>query len=438
MSRSRAAGMLVVLATALTLAIPQTAAPDDAKLLVEMDGDAVVGETLTAIVEPEDPDAVFQWLRCDAQGKPDCDKIAGATEDSYVVTDNDVSHRLAVRAKGAAGSDRSELTAVEEEASITSVTISPDQVPVVGDRLTADATTGDPAPTVSYQWWRCSAGEPLTCNEIEGATASTYEVVGADAGKRLAVSAKAGTDTLPMRSPPTAPVQAPPKVTSVAIAGQAVIGGTLTAQATATGSPAPSLGYAWLRCPADPASPCQPIAGATNAAYLIQPADAAQTLVASATATNPAGADTARSAPTAAVPEPVTGGAFEQLGAVLAAPSVSRPLYLRPFPVVRIRGLLVDGGAEVTLLRVTAPRGSSVRVRCRRSGCPLRRRTLGVGRIRAFERFLPAGVRITLRVTKPGFIGKHARILIRDGRPPARRDSCLLPGRKRAVTCPRP
>jgi hypothetical protein len=100
--------------------------------------------------------------------------------------------------------------------------------------------------------------------------------------------------------------------------------------------------------------------------------------------------------------------------------------------------LLVDGGAEVTLLRVTAPRGSSVRVRCRRSGCPLRRRTLGVGRIRAFERFLPAGVRITLRVTKPGFIGKHVRILIRDGRPPARRDSCLLPGRKRAVTCPRP
>src|SRR5829696_5616773 len=167
MSRSRAAGMLVVLATALTLAIPQTAAPDDAKLLVEIDGDAVVGETLTAIVEPDDPDAVFQWLRCDAEGKPDCDKIAGATEDSYVVTDDDVSHRLAVRAKGAAGSDRSELTAVEEEASITSVTIRPDQVPVVGDRLTADATTGDPAPTVSYQWWRCSAGEPLTCNEIE-------------------------------------------------------------------------------------------------------------------------------------------------------------------------------------------------------------------------------------------------------------------------------
>jgi hypothetical protein len=433
MSRSRAAGMLVVLATALTLAIPQTAAPDDAKLLVEMDGDAVVGETLTAIVEPEDPDAVFQWLRCDAQGKPDCDKIAGATEDSYVVTDNDVSHRLAVRAKGAAGSDRSELTAVEEEASITSVTIS--GRPVVDETLTA-VVSGVPEPDVTYQWWRCSAGEPLTCNEIEGATASTYEVVAADAGRRLAVSAEAGA--VPGWSSPTAPVQAPPKVTSVAIAGQAVIGGTLTAQATATGSPAPSLGYAWLRCPADPASPCQPIAGATTASYVVAPADAAQTLVASATATNPAGTDTARSAPTAAVPEPVTGGAFEQLGAVLAAPSVSRPLYLRPFPVVRIRGLLVDGGAEVTLLRVTAPRGSSVRVRCRRSGCPLRRRTLGVGRIRAFERFLPAGVRITLRVTKPGFIGKHVRILIRDGRPPARRDSCLLPGRKRAVTCPRP
>jgi hypothetical protein len=436
MSRSRAAGMLVVLATALTLAIPQTAAPDDAKLLVEMDGDAVVGETLTAIVEPEDPDAVFQWLRCDAQGKPDCDKIAGATEDSYVVTDNDVSHRLAVRAKGAAGSDRSELTAVEEEASITSVTIS--GRPVVDETLTA-VVSGVPEPDVTYQWMRC-LGEPPCDDPIPEATASSYKVAADDVGLRLAVSAAAvNSDTdPPKQSSPTDPVQARPKITAVAIAGQAVIGGTLTAQATATGSPAPSLGYAWLRCPADPASPCQPIAGATTASYVVAPADAAQTLVASATATNPAGTDTARSAPTAAVPEPVTGGAFEQLGAVLAAPSVSRPLYLRPFPVVRIRGLLVDGGAEVTLLRVTAPRGSSVRVRCRRSGCPLRRRTLGVGRIRAFERFLPAGVRITLRVTKPGFIGKHVRILIRDGRPPARRDSCLLPGRKRAVTCPRP
>jgi hypothetical protein len=436
MSRSRAAGMLVVLATALTLALPQTAAPDDAKLLVEIDGDAVVGETLTAIVEPDDPDAVFQWLRCDAEGKPDCDKIAGATEDSYVVTDNDVSHRLAVRAKAAAGSDRSELTTVDAAPIISFDPIS--GRPLVGEELTAQATvTGAPDPDVSYEWLRCP-GDP--CPAIDGATKLSYVVAPADAGHTLKVRVTAvnssGTDI--KESLPTAPVQAPPKVTSIAIAGQAVIGGTLTAQATATGSPAPSLGYAWLRCPADPASPCQPIAGATNAAYLIQPADAAQTLVASATATNPAGADTARSAPTAAVPEPVTGGAFEQLGAVLAAPSVSRPLYLRPFPVVRIRGLLVDGGAKVTLLRVTAPQGSSVRVRCRRSGCPLRRRTLGVGRIRAFERFLPAGVRITLRVAKPGFIGKHVRILIRDGRPPARRDSCLLPGRKRAVTCPRP
>ena len=119
-------------------------------------------------------------------------------------------------------------------------------------------------------------------------------------------------------------------------------------------------------------------------------------------------------------------------------PNIARLRYMRPFPVVRIKGLLVDGGAQVTLLRVTAPRRSKVVVRCRRSGCPLRRAHAAVGRLRPFERFLPAGVRITIRVWRPGRIGKHVRIRIRDGKAPARRDSCLLPGSRQATTCPLP
>jgi hypothetical protein len=118
----------------------------------------------------------------------------------------------------------------------------------------------------------------------------------------------------------------------------------------------------------------------------------------------------------------------------VATPGAAR--YLRPFPVVRIKGSVVRRGARVTLLRVTASRRAKVRVRCRGKGCPVRRLSRRRGRIGAFERFLRARVRITIRVSRPGFVGKHVRLVIRAGRPPARRDACIMPGDTRAVTCP--
>jgi hypothetical protein len=427
--------MLVGLAVTLAaLVIPPAAAPDEPNMVVKIDGDAVVGATLSAVVEPDDSSADFQWLRCSGKRKSECDKISGATEASYVATADDADHRLAVRARADGDAERSDLTSVVEE--LPSVTISGQ--PIVGETLRATAVPSDPTLTVSYQWLQCTAPDPLACKEIDGAIASTYQVAATDVGLLLGVRAADGTDTVYAFLTPA--VQARPLVTSVTIAGQAVIGATLTAEASATGGPTPTITFQWFRC--DAASQCQQIA--TGASYVVQPADASHTLLAIATASNAAGKDTARSAPTTAVPEPALGGVFEQPGtapvslASAQATLAARLRYLRPFPVVRIKGLLVDGGARVTLLRVTAPRGSRVHVRCRRPGCPMRRRTRGKGRIRALERFLPAGVRITIRVAKPGFIGKYARIVIRDGRSPARRDSCVLPGRRQASRCPAP
>jgi hypothetical protein len=117
-------------------------------------------------------------------------------------------------------------------------------------------------------------------------------------------------------------------------------------------------------------------------------------------------------------------------------PAVTSARYLRPFPVVRIKGFVRNRGARVTLLRVTAPRRARVRVRCAGRGCPVRRLARGRGRIGAFERFLRARTRITIRVTRPGFVGKHVRLVVRSARPPARRDACVLPGSARAVACP--
>src|SRR5215204_3076961 len=277
---------VTAIGAALTLALAGRVDAQDP--VVTINGFAVVGETLTAVVEPADPDAEFQWLRCSAEGDPNCDKISGATGASYVVTAVDLGHRLAVRLKG--GDPDRDFTAVvtqSEPASVSSVVIAGE--PELHKTLTASATTsGNPPPTVRFQWLRCS-GDPLPCNSIDGATRASYEVVGADVGKPLAVSATAtnssGVDT--RQSDPTSPVQAPPRVTSVGISGQALIGDRLTATATATGFPAPTLDYSWLRCPVDPETDCQPIADATDPSYVVEAVDAAHTLVARAIAINP-------------------------------------------------------------------------------------------------------------------------------------------------------
>jgi hypothetical protein len=115
---------------------------------------------------------------------------------------------------------------------------------------------------------------------------------------------------------------------------------------------------------------------------------------------------------------------------VLASP------YLSPFPVVRIKGASVDGGAIIQLLRVTAPRRSLVSVGCAGARCPLRHLSARTGRIRPLERFLPAGLAITIRVTRAGFIGKYVRFVVRSRAAPERHDACLLPGSTRPRHCP--
>ena len=114
---------------------------------------------------------------------------------------------------------------------------------------------------------------------------------------------------------------------------------------------------------------------------------------------------------------------------------VKRVRYLRPFPVVRVAGFSISRGASITLFRVTAPHTASVTVDCRGRGCPLRRLTRAPGRIRTFERFLPVGVAITIRVTRTGYVGKYVRLVIRARAAPERRDACLLPGHSRPAAC---
>ena len=122
------------------------------------------------------------------------------------------------------------------------------------------------------------------------------------------------------------------------------------------------------------------------------------------------------------------------------APQPKRPTMMRPFPVVRIAGVVLSRGALVKVLSVKAARGARVVVRCHGRGCPVgtvaRSSVAPLVRFHRFERRLPAGVRLELFVRKKSRIGKYTRFLIRAGRPPARMDRCLMPGRARPVRCP--
>jgi PKD repeat protein len=121
--------------------------------------------------------------------------------------------------------------------------------------------------------------------------------------------------------------------------------------------------------------------------------------------------------------------------------SRTRPRLLNPFPVIRIRGELVRRGVLVQILSVRSGPGTLVSARCKGAGCPLKAARARVRpgrhglRIRAFERWLPAGLLIEIRVTKPHRIGKLTRFRIRQGRPPARRDLCVGPVSGRPVNC---
>jgi hypothetical protein len=226
-----------------------------------------------------------------------------------------------------------------------------------------------------------------------------------------------------------------PALTSVSILGSAVVGETLVAAFAAAGDPPTTIEYRWRRCKADKPDDCSDIKDAESATYLVTPTELEFRLRVRVKLRNDAGDDEDESFPTAvvtAVPVPQPSPSPTPPLPDPASPDVPRRLL--PFPVVRVKGFILSHGARIVLWSVAAPRGATVEVRCRGPRCPLRRRSFKPGRIRPLQRYLPAGVAITIRVTQRGFIGKYTRVVIRSRKAPKRRDACLLPGH----TGPRP
>jgi hypothetical protein len=99
---------------------------------------------------------------------------------------------------------------------------------------------------------------------------------------------------------------------------------------------------------------------------------------------------------------------------------------------------------RISLLKVQAPRGATIRVRCRGASCAPRKGDLRVKvarapvRLKALEhRSLKPGTVIEVFITAPGRIGKYTRFTVRADAAPARSDLCLRPGHKTTpMSCP--
>jgi PKD repeat protein len=125
-----------------------------------------------------------------------------------------------------------------------------------------------------------------------------------------------------------------------------------------------------------------------------------------------------------------------------SASSSRRPRVLSPFPIVRIRGLILRGSVRISLLSVVAPRGATVRILCRGRSCAKKsvKRRVASGkrsvRFRTLERRMRKGTFIQVFVTAPGVIGKYTSFTIRSKAAPSRHDRCVNPGHSKPVSCP--
>jgi hypothetical protein len=282
----------------------------------------------------------------------------------------------------------------------------------VGATLTASGGhwSGPSRTVTGFAWARCTGTGTDSCQPIRGAEAtSTYLLTGDDQGRRIRALLWAWYDwDFDFRySNATSVVAAAPSPTPTPTPTK-----TPTPTPTPTRTPTPTPTPTRTPTPTPTPAPPAPTATAPVVAPVLTP-----------------------------VPEPTP---VATRPAVLTAPDKPRakprrPRMLRPYPLVRISGRLTATGAYVTRLTVTAPRGARIAVSCRGRGCPRRHvaEIAAVRHIPAFERALPAGTRLIVRVSKPGYIAKVTTITIRRGRPPSRTDLCVAPGAERPRACPK-
>ena len=234
--------------------------------------------------------------------------IAGATDDTYDLTNTDIGHtvRVEVTATNIAGDDTassspSALVVPEPPNNTTAPAVL--GTTQDGETLSVDlgTWTGTAPLDYDYQWQRCDAAG-ANCVDISGATDDTYDLTAADIGHtiRIEVTATndAGDDTA-TSTPSTVTLAAPLGNSLVpTISGTPTNGETLTADpGTWTGTGPIGYAYQWQLCDAD-GTGCVDIVGADVQTYDIVPGDVGHVIRVVVTADNGTTPVTASSATT--------------------------------------------------------------------------------------------------------------------------------------------
>jgi len=269
-------------------------------------GTAQVGQVLTVSVGTwtgiPAPTLTHQWRRCDSAGS-NCTDIAGATSATYTIVTGDIGATIRVVETGTNATSNASATSAQtavviaapaSPANTTAPTITGSAV--VGQTLTAHpgTWTGNPAPTLTYQWRQCdSAG--ANCVAIVGATGATYLLTQGDLGRtvRVAVTGTNGSGNVTVVSAQTAVVAAaaapPLSITLPTISGTPEVGQVLTATTGSwSGNPAPTLTYQWQRCDSAGAN-CVNVAGGTGSNYALTSDDLHGTIKVIVTGVNGSG-----------------------------------------------------------------------------------------------------------------------------------------------------
>ncbi|URQ92795.1 Ig-like domain-containing protein [Pseudoalteromonas sp. SCSIO 43101] len=266
---------------------------------VTISGTPTQGQTLTASNTLADEDGLgtinYQWLR-------DGVAISGATNTTYVLSQEDVGAQISVRASYTDGGSTDESVTSSATSAVTNTNDAPtgnvtiNGTPSQGETLTASNTLADVdgLGTITYQWLR--DGVP-----IDGATDDNYILNQDDVGAQISVRASytdGGGTAESVTSSPTAVVTN----TNDAPTGSVVISGTPSQGETLTASndlaDTDELGtitYQWLRDGV-------PIDGAVGDSYVLTQDDVDAQISVRASYTDGGGtAESVTSSPTAVV-----------------------------------------------------------------------------------------------------------------------------------------
>jgi len=170
-----------------------------------IDGSLYAGKTLTAgsgSWSNSPTTFTYKWIRCNNPTATRCNAIAGATQKTYVLTQADVGHSIAVfvsasNSAGTAGPSSSKTTDLISAAAAPAFKARPtvSGTPQVGEALVAKVGTfsaGIPD-KLAFQWQSCDQNG-ASCSDITGATGASYGVRSTDADHTLRVKVTATND----------------------------------------------------------------------------------------------------------------------------------------------------------------------------------------------------------------------------------------------------